>query len=139
MSKICPVCDKEFEPVLRQVYCSDSCNWRAAYARKQGKQIKREPRFCERCGASIDHRASNAVYCEQCTQAHDRCDKPRREPNRETARHTAKVAMERLANKASSQAAAKQRGGYKPLSAGIMARIDRIVERAKANGTCYGA
>ena len=83
------------------------------------------------------HRGASAWYCEKCVKGNPRA---RREPDRKAAMHTAKLALERIANKGKSKSASKNRNnGIKPLNAGIQARIDAIVERAKQNGTCYGA
>ena len=139
----CPVCLINFDPVNdQQDYCTSRCRKSAAHARSKGLPIsmaaRRAQHFCKRCGVNIGHRGLSATYCESCTKGHDRCD--HRTPDRAAAKHTAKLALERLANRGKAAAASKHyHGGVKPLNPKIQAAIDRVVERAIADGTCYGS
>ena len=154
----CPECHSEFTGHVNRVYCSDLCktrhkNSKSASSRKAARAAAStlHLRTCKRCGVNIGDRGSRAEFCVNCTKASgSRVARPkeicakqeRQEPKRATraARRAVKLAFERAANKRKAVAASKRyHGGIQPLNAGIQARIDAIVERAKQNGTCYGA
>lgn len=66
MTKICPICGREFEPEKPQCkYCDDICRdiaikmrYNSVYKRKEF-----EPRKCEYCGKEFTPICKNQIYC----------------------------------------------------------------------------
>lgn len=78
MTKICPICGKEFERTSNnQVYCSIECKKKAAVqATRSWKQRKKEPlaeMVCEECGKTFMPKRANAACCsKECYEARQR-------------------------------------------------------------------
>ena len=78
MTKICPMCGKEFERTCNsQVYCSKECRKRADNrATQRWKKRRKEPlavRACEECGKPFMPKRSNAACCsKECYEARQR-------------------------------------------------------------------
>ena len=126
--KICPQCGNEFLGTKKKIYCSQKCQARVNYDRKNAKECNQITRVCECCGKTFTTYLKGKVVCS------DECKEIMREkmPKRKNTMKHDSEALIRKNDTAISQGMSY--GKYQALHSGLIPTAEDIIAAYRGGG-----